>query len=167
MNSLLQGAIDAGLAQLEKEVAVPVEPFGYGTDLSCGTDVDPTQALVDPFSTVGLAQSLVRCWDCPRGSLPNDGKDAADYGLSLREYVNKGTTQRDINALQSRLEAEALKNPRFDRISVSVTPSFSGALVTLRVEAVVVPKGPSGPFQLVLAATSAEIVLNSIAAVTG
>lgn len=166
MNATLQSVIDAGLAELKRDTATPTEPLGYGTDISCGTDVDPTLALVDPMSTDGLAQSLIRRWDCPRGMLPNDGKDARDYGLSLRSYVNSGVTRRDLNALQGRLEAEALKDPRFDSVQVKADVAFVGAVASIAVAVRVRPKAPSTPFSLVLAVSSASIVIDSIAAVT-
>ena len=165
MNETLQTAIDEGLAALARVTATPVAPLGYGADVSCTTDVDPTLALVDPFSYEGIAQGMVRCWDCPRGSLANDGKDAAAYGISLREHVNRGATRRDLNALQARLEAEALKDPRVDRIKVDAAVTFSGAEVSLRIVATIRPKSSIGPFQLVLAVTSETIVIESIQAV--
>lgn len=165
MNATLADAIAEGLAGLERVQATPTGDLGYGVDVVCMLDLDPNMAETDPASPVGIGQSTVRRWDCPRGELPPDGKDAQDYGISLRSYVNTGTTQRDLNALKTRLEAEALKDDRIAAIKVSIANTTSGALVSLRVSAVIQPR-KGGPFELVLAVTSATIVIESIAGVS-
>ena len=109
MNAILTDAIAEGLASLERVQATPTGDLGYGVDLVCALDLDPNMAETDPTSPVGIGQALVRRWDCPRGALPPVGKDAQEYGISLRSYVNVGTTQRDLNTLKRRLEAEALR----------------------------------------------------------
>ncbi len=167
MNATLEAAIAAGLASIERVRDAPTGALGYGTDLSCTTDLDPDLAETDPMSPLGIGEGVVRCWDTPRGSLPNDGKDAASRGLSLREELHRGTTDRDLRALERRLATEALKDDRIDRIVVEVRVTSTGtATVELEVIATVTPAGVGGPFQLVLAATSAEIIVKAIAGVT-
>lgn len=165
MNATLQAAIDSGLAALSPSTAIPVAPFGYGVDIIVDDDVDPTLAEENPNDAEAIARAMIRRADTPRGTLPNDGKDAADYGFSLREYVNRGITRRELNALQSRCEAEWSKDDRIVSISVKATASFSGAEATIAIAARFQPKNSAQTFELVLAVTSATIVLDSIAAV--
>jgi hypothetical protein len=165
MNATLQDAIDSGLAALAPSTAVPTGSLGYGVDIIVDTDVSPTLAEEDPTDAMSIARGMIRRADTPRGTLPNDGKDARDYGISLREYVNRGTTRRDLNALQSRLESEWSKDDRISRLSVTADVSFSGAVASVLVRCRFRPKNAAQTFELVLAVTSATIVVDSIAAV--
>lgn len=165
MNLTLQNAIDAGLASLARTTSTPTSSLGYGVDIVVDQDVDPTLAEEDPTDAMAIVRGMVRRADTPRGTLPNDGKDARDYGLSLREYVNRGITRRELNALQSRLEAEWSKDDRIAALTVVASTSFSGAIATILVTARFTPKNSAQTFELVLAVTSATIIIDSIAAV--
>lgn len=162
-DNLVASSIADGLAALTRITATPVAPFGFGSDISVAADVDPLLTLVDPFSMLGIGQAIVRRWDCPRGGLPPDGKDAQDYGIDLRSFCNRGMRDRDLRALESRLQIEALKDDRIKSIVVVVTQTFRGALVDLTVDARVTAVDPTvGTFGLVLAVTSEDIVINAI-----
>lgn len=161
-DNLVRSAIADGLAALTRLRADPVPPLGYGADVSLAADVDPTMALVDPMSARGIAEAIVRRWDCPRGALPPDGKDAQDYGLDLRSWCNRGMRAQDIRALESRLEIEALKDDRIKAIDVTVTVTQRGALIDLAVAARVTAVDSANTFTLVLVATSADIIVKAI-----
>lgn len=162
-DNIVRSSIADGLAALTPLYPTPQPPFGYGTDLSCAGDVTEALDEVDPFTPLGIGQAVARCWDCPRGALPNDGKDAADYGISLSDYCNKGMREQDLRSLQSRLEAEALKDDRISKIVVKVFIIRAGAIVTLDVQAQITPFDPTiGTFKLVLAVTSADVVIKAI-----
>lgn len=168
MNETVQTAITAGLAEIERTQDAPVGPLGYGADVSCSFDIDPTMALEDPTSTTAIANATFRCWDCPRGALPpDDGKDSKDYGFDLRAYCNRGTTDTELGTLQARLASEARKDDRIDTIRVKITPTHNGAITTLRVEARITPADRRlAPFTLVVAVTSSTMLIEAIGGVS-
>lgn len=138
--------------------------LGYGTDLVCGWDLDPTMAETDPNSVSGIGQAVFRRWDCPRGALPPDsGRDSRDYGVDIRGMLNRGTTDAVLNAAAASLAQEALKDDRIAAIKVGVRPSGTAALPILTITAMITPADPAlGSFSLVLEATSADVVLKAI-----
>lgn len=144
---------------LTQLVPFPSTPFGYGSDISGDTDLDPNMAEVDPASTLGLAQSLVRRLDCPRGQNPDD----PNYGIGLRQMLNVGMVDSDLNQLGGQVRLELLKDDRVDSLRVVVTPSNVGK--TLRVQIQVTPIDiNAGPFSLTLNASSAAILIEAIRA---
>lgn len=163
-DDVLRDALAAGLASLTRTTATPSGALGYGRDLSCGSDLDPSMAEIDPDSTIGIAQSTFRRWDCPRGALPPDtGKDSRDYGEDIRGMLSHGTTDATLNATTSRLGSEATKDDRISAIKIGVTPSGPPSLPTLEVSARITPADPAlRAFDLVLAVSSADVVLKAI-----
>lgn len=159
MSQAVTDAIAAGLAELSRVVDTPVAPFGYGTDLSCQTDLAEDFGEVDPNSMLALAEALVRRLDCPRGHLPDD----ADYGIDLKGAVNRGSARADLLALAGQIRAELEKDDRVDRASVSVTLSADGAQLAVKTR--ITPRDPrTSDFSLTLAVTSAAVLLEELAA---
>ena len=159
MSEIVKDAIAASLALLEQATDFPVAPFGYGSDISCDSDVAPDVAEVDPFSTLALAEAIVRRLDCPRGQLPDD----KDYGISIRAYANRGTTDAEIQSLAGQIQNEILKDDRVSALTVSVRPDSRGTnlLIILAIQ----PVDPLlGGFTLTLSATSAAILIEEIKA---
>lgn len=143
----------------------PSGALGYGLDLSCASDLTANMTETDPTSAVGIAESTLRRWDTPRGSLPPDGRDAKEAGYDLRGALSRGTTDRDLRQMQRELEGEALKDDRIASITAPVTFTGSAASASVSVSATITPTDPrSKPFQLILVATSAEVVIQSIGA---
>lgn len=162
----LRDALAAGLAELTRTTAVPTGSLYYGRDLSCTSDITPTLDETDPQSPAGIVEATFRRWDCPRGALPPDGKDAAEYGIDLRGMLNRGTTDSDVNAAASSMRAEATKDDRVAAVpAIRFTPSNNGR--DIEVAATITPADPSlNRFDLVLAVDSADIVIKSIAGAT-
>lgn len=159
MSAEVKTRIAEELALLTQLVPFPSEPFGYGSDISCDTDCDPTMAEVSGNSTLALAQALVRRLDCPRGQNPDD----PDYGIGLRQYLNSPKTANEINALGGQIRLELLKDDRVDTLTVLVVPSQNGTI--LDVTLAVMPKDRSvGGFKLTLNASSAAILIAAIQA---
>lgn len=147
------------LADVTREMPAPTAPFGYGTDIRCRDDVDEQMRDVDPFSRDALVDALVRRLDCPRGSLPGD----RNYGISLRSYVNRGTTQADLVALGAQVRGELMKDDRVRDVTVPL-PTFSGGV--LHVVVIVDAVDPLlGTFALTLAVTDGELLLQEIRSV--
>ena len=159
MSQAVKDAIAAGIATLTQVRAFSVAPFGYGSDLSCASDLDPSMAEVDGGTTLALAQALARRLDTPRGSLPDD----KNYGISLRSYLNRGVVDEDLRSLGGQIKGELLKDDRVDQLIVTVTPNATGS--RLSVSLFVTPVDPQlGPFTLTLAASDAALLIEEIQA---
>lgn len=157
MSALVLDAIDRQIAELERVTTAPTGPLGYGRDLSCVDDITPELAEVDPRSTRGIGEAAIRRLMTPRGGLPDD----PDYGLDLRALLNRGVADREAREIAGRIRLEVAKDDRIDDLAVAVTmPAPS----TLRIEARITPADPDlTPFSLVLAVTSAGVLLEALA----
>lgn len=166
MNQTLQDAIDEGLAALTPVQTAPTPPLGYGQTISCAGDLDPYHTTIT--GTRVIAEAIARRWDCPRGALPPDGRDAQDYGVDLVGYIHAGVTTRELLGLKARLEQEALKDDRIFAIEVKLAiQRQAGALVALQIDARVTPYGSAAkPFALVLVASSSGIIMQAIGGAT-
>lgn len=159
MSAQVKAAIAAEIALLTQAEDFPVEPFGYGSDISGSDDLDPDMVEVDGFATLAVAQAIARRLDCPRGGLPDD----QDYGIDLRAYLNRGTAAADIRSLGGQIRAELTKDDRIEVITVIVRPNSVGSL--LRIEIAVRPIDPNvETFTLTLAATDAAVLIEEIRA---
>lgn len=156
MNAIVADAIASETALLTREVATPVAPFGWGTDISCDRDLD--EAMPEVSGDLALAQALVRRLDCPRGALPDDG----DYGIDLRANLNRGLTVTEVRGLAGSIRSELTKDDRVDTVAVTVTPTPTGE--SLRVSIQVTPRDPSlgGPFSLTLAVTDGGVLVEEM-----
>ena len=123
----------------------------FGIALSCVTDVASDGRTVTGFLVVG--QAIARRWSTPRGRLiayPN-------YGFDLTQYVNADMSPRDIAALRAGAEAEAEKDPRVDKCSVSADVDSAGVMTIVgKVDTA------QGPFELVVSVSSVTLELLSI-----
>lgn len=156
MSFIFPLVIDFGIAAVLPDAT---SPLGYGSDLSCGTDLTETMDEVDPFSTLALAEACYRRLDCPRGKLPDDG----DYGISIRSYLNRGVTNDEIRGLESDIRGELQKDDRVESSTARVTPSSD--LKTLTIDIAVFPVDPrTAQFKLTLVVTSSDILLQELAA---
>lgn len=155
--TVVHDAIAEELAKLVPVTRTPVAPFGYGSDLRCSSDLTEKMLEVDGFSTLALAEALVRRLDTPRGSLPDD----KTYGISLTEYCNRGTAAAELRDLASRIRGELQKDDRVAAVGVTITPASDGS--SLAVQLAVTPVDPAlGPFSLTLSVSSAEILIEEI-----
>ena len=159
MNSTVEEAIAEGLAELDRVVVAPAPPHGYGSDLRCTSDLRPDMAEVTGDSTLALAEAIVRRLTCPRGGLPDD----PDYGIDIRSFLNRPTTADEIRALSGAVRSEVEKDDRVRTASVRLDPTSDGSQLTVRL--IVVAVDPLiGQFSLTLAATSAAVLIEELAA---
>ncbi len=126
----------------------------FGVALSCVTDIASDGRTVTGFLVVG--QAIARRWSTPRGRLigfPN-------YGFDLTQYVNADMSPRDIAALRAGAEAEAEKDPRVEKCSVSAELDDDGLMtITAKIDTA------QGPFELVVAVSSVTLELLQITGV--
>lgn len=125
--TVVDDVIAAEIAKLQKIVPTPVEPFGYGTDLSCVTDLTETMDEVDPSSVIGIGQAQLRRLTTPRGTLSDDRA----YGLDVGGYLNRGTSAADISSAQGEIRQECLKDDRISDAVVTVVFANSGLSVSI------------------------------------
>jgi len=128
--TLLHDFIAAQLALLPVVDRVAPQALGYGTDLSCVTDITPDAAEVDPMTPRAIGESLARRYISPRTSVLDDNA----YGLDLRARLNTGQTQASLTGLRSQIRVEALKDDRVSDADVTLTfPSRSAMSVVIAV----------------------------------
>ena len=147
--------IAAGIAELTRVATTPPEPWLFGRDLVCTTDLTPTLEETDPSTTQSLAQDIFHRITTERGSLVDD----PDFGEDVRGYLSSATTARELFAIGGRLESEILKDDRVRSVSVEVTGNTSELDITISVT----PEDPAlASFRMVLVVTSAEALLREI-----
>lgn len=156
MNETVRAAIAADLATLTRVVDAPVEPFDYGSDLSCDDDLTAYCDEVGGGSRLALAQALYRRVTTPRGSLLDD----PDYGVDVPGFLNNGVTQRELAGLSGAVRNELVKDDRVDSAQVQVTLDSPKAMrVTILVTAV----DPAiGTFSLTFAVKDGAAMLEEI-----
>lgn len=157
MSETIKSAIASEIAKLTQVVSFPEAPFGYGTDISCATDLEDDVRDVDGRTTLALAQAVYRRLTCPRGALPDD----PDYGIDLPGYANRGTTAAEVRSLAGQIRAELGKDDRIENTIVTVRPDNNAR--TLRIEIAIAPYDPElEPFSLTLNASDAGVLIEEI-----
>lgn len=158
MADIVRDAIAAELELVQRVLPAPTGSLGWGSDLACAGDLTDDMVERDGFDPLVLAEALVRRLDCPRGGLVDD----PDYGLDLRSYLNRPTTTREVRALEGQIRNELAKDDRVVTVAPVVTPSPTGEQLAIAIR--VTPADPSigGPFTMILAVTSAEVLLEEI-----
>lgn len=159
MTDTVRDAIATELTLLVQVVDFPEAPFGYGSDVWCERDVDTNVDEIDPFSTLGIAQSTLRRLDTPRGSLPDDD----DYGLALRDYLNVGMTREEVASLAGRIRNEVVKDDRIDTATATVTPTPDGSEIDILILITAVDLA-IGEFSMTLNVSDAGVLLEAIGA---
>lgn len=120
----------------------------FGTDLDCEDDLNPLGSMVS--GPLCLAQALVRRLSTPRGMVI----DAPNYGRDLREYLHRGLTPDDVEAIPGEVRGELLKDERIEEVDVLATMP---AVDALRLE--ITCQTAEGPLSLELNVTAAAVVL--------
>lgn len=131
-------------------------PNPYGIDLqslpnSQGVvDLDP--GMIEGSGRMLLAQSLVRRFTTPRGSVI----DAPNDCLDVRSFLSAGFTQAQINGLSGTLKAEAEKDERVVNADVQATyqPSTRALTITMAIQS------GYGPFSLTLSLINGQVTVS-------
>jgi phage baseplate assembly protein W len=121
----------------------------YGTDLSCGADLDPNMRTISGRPRLG--QAIERYFRTPRGRLlkhPN-------YGNDLAGRINDDLSQADIASIASDVEAGCLTFEQVLKADVSCV--FAASTLTV----VITITDAAGPFALVLAVSAVSVTLVS------
>lgn len=160
MADVVRDAIAAELALLERVVPMPTGDLGYGSDLAMtaeAIDIDPDMVERRGDDPLVLAEAMVRRLDTPRGALPDD----RNYGYDVRGHLNRGTTRTEVRAMNAGVHGELIKDDRLRAVRVEVAPAPDGSEIAIAIQAT--PADPAlAPFELVLAVTSAEVLIREI-----
>jgi hypothetical protein len=128
----------------------------FGTDLLVTLqdgvfDIDPTGAVDTPEHA--LAMSVARRFVVERGALFYD----AEYGLDLRQYLNKGLTRGELFRLRFLIQSEAEKDERI--LSAEATLQFTASqTLVVKLECT----SSLGPFSLTLSVSSLTVEILSL-----
>jgi hypothetical protein len=82
------------------------DPYGFGTDISCVPDLDPSFTEINGAQVV--AEEVVRRWQSLRGECADD----PDAGEDVRVWVNRPWNRKHGFDLKVALEREAEKDER-------------------------------------------------------
>jgi hypothetical protein len=157
MSATVKAAIAAEIALVDRIVDPPTGDLGWGSDISCATDLDEAASELPGTSPLILAQACIRRLDCGRGELPDD----PSYGLDVRAMVNEGMPAIRLREIEGQIRGELEKDERIERIVAVVTASNLGRDLTIDIQGT----GISGEtFRLTLAATNASLLVEEIAA---
>jgi hypothetical protein len=112
------------------------DPFGFGSDLACGSDLDPMMREVEGLAC--FAQDLVHRLNVPRGGLVDD----PDYGTDARDDVGRDFTPAELAALPGRYASELAKDDRVLQVKAKLLVASRD---TLQVQFFIV--SAAGPFR--------------------
>lgn len=157
MSPAVSEALAVSLATLVQLVPTPVEPFGFGRDLWCTTDLHPQLIEVDENSEQAIGQAEFRRLITERGTLQDD----QEYGFNTIGLLSAALTPADIRAAEGSISAECQKDDRADATTSTVTSSNS--LRTLDIAVRITPTDPTlNDISLTFAVTSGGAVLEEI-----
>lgn len=153
MSNLVLETASVEIANLTKKRDAPVEPFGYGVDISAVEDVD---SLVREVSGSRLlAEYSVRMITTPRGSIPGSPL----RGIDVRKFLNSPS---DISTLETDIRNELAKDDRLATVSVSVSEDRLLSNRTLVIRIVAEASDPESSFDLTFAVTSGSVVIEAL-----
>ena len=126
-------------------------PVDFGTDLSCTDDLDEAMAEVSGLEVV--APAIHRRLFTPRGTLWN-GSEGLNYGLDLREFLNRTMTPKFVATIPGEIQNEVAKDERVLSCKATVVES---SLLSMTISLSVVTG--VGPFAMVLSVDKAAVQL--------
>lgn len=136
---------------------IPGAPVGYGTDLSCLTDVTDDFAEVDPDSRQAVGQAIGRRLITKPGTVLDD----PNYGIDVRTWLNRPVTAPILQTYRDLVMTEVGKDDRV--ASSTVVIGFSFNTREMRIAVRIVPKDPAlGVFTLTFAVTDQKLLIESI-----
>jgi len=152
-NDTMQTVLDAELQLVDVVTEHATDPYVYGADLYCWSDIDEIASDVTGIDL--LAQDIFHRLSTPRGRLIDD----RDYGIGVLEMLNKPVTRQELAALEGQITNEILKDDRL--LSVGVNVVVIGNSASIHIFAT--PLDPAvNSFSLTFTASDGEFVLKEI-----
>jgi hypothetical protein len=136
--------------------------LGYGLDLVGSDDLTATMDQhTDPNSPLLIVEAIFRMLETPLGGLIDD----EHYGHDVREILNTGHTDASIASAANEIRAAVERDDRVLSATVTVTPGGTPFAETLSIDIRIEPADPTtGAFTMTLLVTSAEVILEAMAA---
>ena len=125
-----------------------------GRDTSCTTGLRSGRLVTGPRL---VAEAMFRRVTTRRGTL-RGGKDEANYGINLADYVGRANDRATIAPLEGLIAVECRKDRRVLDVKAKVTPRQVSATETA-LDVTITGKTAEGPFALVLAVSSVTVTL--------
>lgn len=119
MSFLLETIAALTTAHTIRLVPDPVEPFGYGRDLECFTDLTEDMREIDQNSPRAIIHSCFRFLTTGRDTIP----DAPGRGVDLVAMLNAGVTRDRLLELEADIVGEIDLDDRVLRSTATVTLS--------------------------------------------
>jgi phage baseplate assembly protein W len=110
----------------------------FGLSWSCVSDITSPAVMISGNLAVG--QAIARRLQTPRGDLIDD----PNYGTDLTAYLLDDVTPAQVNAIQTNVNQECLKDQRVQAASTTVTLIANVLIVSIALQTA------TGPFTLVL-----------------
>lgn len=125
----------------------------FGKDTSCTNSLRTGRYVT---GTRLVAEALYRRLITPRGTLQG-GEDEQNYGLDLLDLIGSidDANGSKAAALPGQIQAELLKDERLTSVSVSVSSSKNGTILSWTVT--INAQTDIGPFSLVLAVSDVTV----------
>lgn len=120
----------------------------FGTDLSCGTDLDPL--LRDVSGSDLMEEVCQRRLYCRPG---DDLTNPVDNTLDARDFLSTGITPSDLPRIGGQCASALLGDQRIYTATVAATFNPNLNVLTLNITGT----GAQGPFNLTLAVTAVTI----------
>jgi len=148
-------AIASYTAAVERVNDAP-DAVGYGSDVSCVTDVDADWTELDPYSGTCIQQAVLRRWITTLGENPDD----PTYGAGAHALLAVGATTATLSNVRTKLENEALQDDRVLAIEVEIDQVGS---TEFEIFGPITPSDPSVNVpDLTLAITNGKLALERI-----
>lgn len=147
--------VAAEIAKLVPLATTPDAASGYGSDLVCVSDIDPSIRMTDPARIEDLAQDAFHRITTPRGNLPDD----SDYGIDVSEMLSSPDDATTLIMQESIIRLELLKDDRYR--NVDVTAGVAAKVRTFTIQ--ITPEDPAlRTFTLIVPITQAGATLEVI-----
>lgn len=143
-------------AQLAREVAPPTGDLGFGTDLSCTDDLTSDMAEIGGDSPLAVAQAMYRRLTTAHGTVPDD----PDYGLDVRDFLNRGLTRLSLQEIPGQIRGELRKDDRIEPTTLSIDMTISADFKSFSLD--IRGEAAAGPYSLTLAVTDGAVLLKEI-----
>lgn len=125
----------------------------YGTDVYCGSDLDPL--LRDTSGVENMQLVCLRRLYTPLGHLLSDPTAVT---LDARDFVSSGvdlSSDKDLVRIQALCQAALLDDQRIFSVAIQPSFDFRTRVLTLPIQGV----GSQGPFSLVLGVSALTVEL--------
>lgn len=159
MSDLVRDTIAALVALQVPLSSVPLAPLGYGIDLLCVSDIDPSANDTTPDSLDSLAQDCFHRVTTTRGAVPDD----PNFGIDLRALLSTGVTPSGQLSISTLVHGELTKDDRIADSDCTLTISGTATAPVYSVSIAITPNDSTlTTFVLVVTVTDGAALLAAV-----